>query len=332
VRDLALPRLWKVFVVLGLWIQGCGGTGSRSDGVFTLQSESAFAEFGYAPAPPQHVFDSARIEVRLKPRDLPGTDTLRFELLPAENGWSRAETATLVKDSQGWYRGALWMCPTVPGQFVTSWQTDPFTGFTYYLAARYDSLGQLLDWDDNPKMGYPNHPLLVRDTMEVVYRLWPQVWARRVHFEKRTDVPREFYLITESFYRSRGVSGRHFEYSANLVPSPDFPLRTRQWEEPGWVVDTLSVWVRDTLVAWVAWSYDEFVDNWEKNTTLFRDWQYKRQPELYFKTDFAAHLSQVWTVQPEGQYVAAKMYADTSQPAFDSLKRAFMYGPVPAAP
>ena len=98
------------------------------------------------------------------------------------------------------------------------------------------------------------------------------------------------------------------------------------------MVDTLSVWVRDTLVAWMAWTYDEFVDNWEKNATLFRDWQYKRQPELFFQVDANVHMSQVWTSEPQGVYIAARMYADTSLPAFDSLKRAFIYGPVPASP
>lgn len=327
-----VPSVWGAAGALALWVQGCGGLSSDADRTFHYGHETSEAEVRYSPAPPKRLFDSTLMEVRVKPRDYPGTDSLVFELLPAENGWNRALSSHLIKDSAGWYRGAWWMCPTIPGQFVTSWQTIPFTGFTFYLAARYDSVGRLLDWSEKPQIGYPVWPFLVRDTMEVVYRFWPQVWTRRVHFELRADAPREFYLITQSFQRSRGVSGRRLEYSANLTINPEFPLRTRQWEEPGWVVDTLSVWVRDTLVAWVAWTYDEFVDNWEKNATLFRDWQHKRQPELYFKTDLFAHLTHVWTVQPEGQYVAAKMYADTSQPAFDSLKRAFIYGPVPADP
>ena len=32
------------------------------------------------------------------------------------------------------------------------------------------------------------------------------------------------------------------------------------------------------------------------------------------------------------QYIAAKMYADTSKPAFDSLKKAFIYGSPPGTP
>jgi hypothetical protein len=317
-----------LFLASALW--GCGRSVPEGGRTFELESEAATAQLRYLTAPPALVFDSVRMELELLPGQGVPVDSLGFELLPAENGWCRAEGTQLKKNPDGWYRGAFWMRPTVPGQFVVSWQTSPFTGFTFYLAARYDSTGHLVDWSETPTLGYPSYPLVVRDTMEIVYRRWPQVWARRLHFVRRDDAPREFYLITQSWERSRGVSGRRFEYSANLVPNPQFPLRSRSWEAPGWVVDTLSVWVRDTLVAWVAWSYDEFVDNWERNTTLFRDWQHTRQPELFFKIDTLVHLAKVWTKEPANEYIAARMYADTSKPAFDSLKRAFMYGPTGA--
>jgi hypothetical protein len=310
---------------------GCRGADGPGR-TFEFKSESSEARVRYLPDPPARVFDSLLLTVQLEPDTSVRAESLVFELLPAENGWCRAVTSHLRKRADGWFEGSFWMRPTVPGQYVASWQTAPFTGFTFYLAVRYDSLGQLLDWDEKPQLGYPVWPFVVRDTMEIVYRHWPQVWSRRLHLVRRTDAPKEFFLITQSYQRSRGVSARRFEYSANLVPSPHYPLRSQAWDSAGWVVDTLSVWVRDTLVAWVAWSYDEIVDNWEHNTTLFRDWQHRRQPELYFKVDLLSHLTHVWSVQPADQYVAAKMYADTSRPAFDSLKRAFIYGPSPGAP
>lgn len=311
---------------------GCSSTPGGPGRTFEVKSGGSTARVRYLTDPPAQVYDSMVMSFQLSIDTSLEAESLGFELLPAENGWCRAETPYLSRTAEGAYEGSFWIRPTVPGQFVLSWQTIPFTGHQFYLAVRYDSLGQLVDWDDQPQIHHPTWNFLARDTMEIVYRAWPQVWSRRVHFVRRTDVPKEFFVITQTYQRSRGVSGRRFEYSANLVPNPQYPLESRRWEEPGWVVDTLSLWVRDTLVAWVAWSYDDFVDNWEKNTTLFRDWQHKRSPELYFKVDLLSHLTNVWATQPSGQYVAAKMYADTSKPSFDSLKREFIHSAPPASP
>lgn len=318
--------------LVSLTLFGCRTTPEEPGATFELESGGSKARVRYLDPPPSRVFDSALVRFALQPDSSVQAESLSFELLPAENGWCRTETPYLRKNPEGWFEGSFWMRPTIPGQFVLSWQTIPFTGYTFYLAARYDSLGQMIDWNDKPQVDYPAGPILVRDTMELVYRAWPQVWTRRLHLIRRMDASKEFYLITQTYQRSRGVSGRRFEYSANLVPKPEFPLLSRKWEQPGWVVDTLSVWVRDTLVAWVAWSYDEFVDNWERNTSLFREWQHKRSPELYFKVDALSHLTNVWSVQPQGEYIAAKMYADTSLPAFDLLRREFIRAPSPASP
>ena len=91
-------------------------------------------------------------------------------------------------------------------------------------------------------------------------------------------------------------------------------------------MDTLSVWVRDTLVAAIEWSYDEWVNNWEKNYTLFRDWKHEHHPDIYFKVDTLGHLSRVWLGRPAGEYICAKMTVIESQPDFDSLKQAFIRG------
>ena len=328
-----LPHIAGLAVLCFLALLACGPSTEPETGrTFELTKGNSVVRVRYLNAPPAQVFDSIIMSLQLLPDSSVREESLSFELLPAENGWCRAETSHLYRNPEGWYEGSFWVRPTVPGQFVLSWQTVPFTGHTFYLAARYDSLGHLEEWSDRPMVKHPVWPLIVRDTMEVVYRVWPQVWTRRVHFVRRTDAPKEFYVITESYQRSRGVSGRRLEYSANLIPRPEFPLRSRTWEEPGWVVDTLSLWVRDTLVAWVAWSYDEMVDNWEKNTTLFRDWHHKRWPELYFKVDLLSHLTNVWIEEPADQYIAAKMYADTSKPAIDALKKAFITGAPPGAP
>jgi hypothetical protein len=135
-------------------------------------------------------------------------------------------------------------------------------------------------------------------------------------------------LITQSLQRGAGVSGRTLRATANLRFDPEYPLRTRRWDEPGWVIDTLSVWVRDTLVAWVAWSYDEFVEDWEPRASLFRSWQHPQTPEIYFQVDSDGHLTGVWEESPAGKYIAAKMLYDTSRPAFSVVKREFVAAPV----
>jgi hypothetical protein len=329
-----IRRARFVAVAIFLLSQLSCGSGDGVGGGKTVryEGETGWAEVSYSTSPPEHAFDSVKVNVGIRvSRDLE-TDSLAFEMLPAQSGWARAVDTMLVRDAEGWYRSAIWICPTEAGQFVLSWQTLPFTGFTYYLAARYDSLGQLVEWDEVPDPRYPPYPALVRDTMEVVYRFWPHVWYRRVHLVKRTDAPREWYVITQSYQRGPGVSGRILGYSANLKTSPDFPLRTRQWDEAGWVVDTASIWVRDTLVSWLAWTYDEFLDNWESNYSLFREWKHDRQPELYFQLDANGHMKDLWTFKPEGKYIAAKMYADTSRPSFDSLKKAFIRAPLDTAP
>lgn len=322
--------LTSLFISISLL--ACNKSSNEQGVAVQLESGGPKARVRYLDAAPEHVYDSALVRFEIQPDSTVRAESLSFELLPAENGWCRAQTPFLHKNAEGWFEGAFWMRPTIPGQFVLSWQTIPFTGYTFYFAARYDSLGNRIDWNDIPIVDYPAGPVLVRDTMEVAYRSWPQVWTRRVHFVRRTDAPKEFYVITETYQRTRGVSGRRLEYSANLIVQPEYPLITQRWEEPGWVVDTLSIWVRDTLVSWMAWNYEEFVDNWERNTTLFRSWQFKRSPELYFKVDVLSHLTHVWFTQPAGEYIAAKMYADTSKPSFDSLKKEFMYAPSPTVP
>jgi hypothetical protein len=234
----------------------------------------------------------------------------------------------LVRDSSGWYRALTWVRPTEPGQFVLRWQTDPFTGFTYYLSAWYDSSGALFHWDHQPDHVSLNAPLWVQDTMELTYQFWPNVWYRRVHFVKRAEAPREFWVITQSLQRGAGVSGRILRATANLTFDPQYPLRTQRWDRPGWVIDTLCIQVRDTLVAWLAWSYEEFVEDWEPRESLFRTWDHPGRPEVYFQVDADGHLMGVWKRSPQDKYIAAKMLFDTSKPAFTVVKREFVAGPV----
>jgi hypothetical protein len=142
-------------------------------------------------------------------------------------------------------------------------------------------------------------------------------------------MPRTYYIITQSLMRSAGVSGRELHPTANLVLDPGWPITTRRWDGPGWLVDTLSVWVRDTLVASIDWSYTEWVDNWEKNYTLFRNWEHTRHPDIYFQVDPAGHLRHVWTRRPLGMYIAAKLSSIVSEPVFEAQKQAFIKGDRP---
>jgi hypothetical protein len=315
----------SILSVAWLLVAGCG-TGSEGPGrVFDYRNEVDSVRVAYSPGPPAQVFDSSLVGVAVLPGGELGTDSLFFDLLPAEGGWSLAVDPYLVRDSTGWYRGAVWMRPTERGQYVLRWQTVPFTGFTFYLSAWYDMAGRLARWDQEPKRIPGTVPLLVRDTMEIVFQRWPHVWYRRVHLVHRGDMT--YWVITQSLQRSAGVSGRRLRYTANLTFDPQYPLRTRVWDEAGWVTDTVLVRLRDTLVAWLVWDYEEFVENWEKGYSLFRDWQHVKTPEFYFQADPQGHLVGVWRNKPEGKYIAAKMYADTSRPDFDSLKRDFIRNP-----
>lgn len=293
---------------------------------FQLTRGSDTVTLAYDPGPPSHVFDSTIVSVAIRPARDPGQDSLIFELLPAQGGWARALDSFLVRDTAGWYRARVWLRPTQPGQFVLRWQTVPFTGFTYYLSAWYDSLGEITAWDEVPDHLSSADPLLVSDTMELVFGYWPHVWYRRVHFVAHPEIARTFWVITESLQRGAGVSSRICRSTANLTLSKQFPLRTRIWDKAGWVTDTLQIRIRDTLVAWLSWHYEEFVENWEKSNLLFRSWEHE-SPEVYFQTDRDGHLLHVWKSEPQGKYIAAKMVSDTSRPDFDSLKKYFISHP-----
>jgi hypothetical protein len=323
-----LPALPVALVALVL----CGCGGGESGDYFTYGSATDTVLVAYQPGPPARVFDSSLVVLALKPRGELTTDSLALELMPARGGWCVPVDSFLVRDSAGWYRARVWMRPTAPGNFVLRWQTNPFSGFTFYLVARYDSLGQLATFGDQLDSTLVDPPLLLRDTMELVFTYWPHVWYRRVHFIRRADTPRTYYVITQSLQREAGVSGRALRPTANLRLDPRFPLRTRRWDQAGWVVDTLSVWVRDTLVASIDWSYNEWVNNWEKNYTLFRDWTHEHHPDLYFQIDTAGHLAAMWTHRPAGRYIAAKLNTLTSEPDFESVKKDFIRGdPPPSA-
>lgn len=320
-------------VSIGLLILACasGCSIDEPSGTFTYRSTTDSVKVAYLPGPPAAVFDSELVVLALKPLQVMQTDSLALEVMPARGGWCLPADSFLVRDSSGWYRAQVWMRPTQPGTFVVRWQTYPFTGFTYYLVARYDSAGQLAEVGNVLDSLIVDPPPLVRDTMELVFTYWPHVWYRRVHLIRRADTPRTFYVITQTLMRSAGVSGREMHPTANLVLSPAYPLTTKVWDKPGWVVDTLSVWVRDTLVASIDWSYTEWVDNWEKNYTLFRDWEHKRHPDIYFEVDPSGHLNSVWTRRPLGKYIAAKLSTVVSEPDFEALKKAFIRGDRPAA-
>jgi hypothetical protein len=310
---------------------GCSGDGSSNS--FTYGSGSESVHVAYDPGAPGHVFDSAVVTLALRPAEPLPHDSLALELMPARGGWCMPVDSFLVLDASGWYRARVRMRPTAPGNYVVRWQSHPFTGFTFYFVARYDSAGQLTMAGDAIDTTLADPPLLLRDTMELVFTYWPHVWYRRVQIIRRADTPRTFYVITQSLQRAPGVSGRTLRPTANLRLDAGFPLRTRTWDRPGWVVDTLSVWVRDTLVAALEWSYDEWVENWEKNYTLFRDWKHDRHPDIYFQVDREGHLAALWTERPPGPYIAAKMTTVLSEPDFETEKKAFIRGgPPPGSP
>jgi len=309
-----------------------GGCSLRDPQVtFEYRSTTDHVKVAYLPGPPDRVFDSALVTLALKPVANLETDSLAVELMPARGGWCLPADSLLVRDADGWYKGDVWMRPTRPGPFVLRWQTVPFTGFTYYLVAQYDSAGQLTGVSNEIDSAGASLPFLVRDTMEFDFTYWPHVWYRRVHFIKRADTPRTFYVITQTLMRSAGVSGREMHPTANLVLDPAYPLSTRRWDKPGWVVDTLSVWVRDTLVASIDWRYTEGVDSWERNYALFRKWEHDRHPDIYFEVDPAGHLKSVWIHRPLGKYIAAKLNTIVSKPDYETEKSAFIKGSPPGS-
>jgi len=314
-------------------LAACGTTTQEErPGRFTLGRGEDSVVVSYAPGPPENVYDSLLVEIELSSNKDPGTDRLFLELLPAQGGWSRVVDSFLVRDTDATYRARVWLGPTFPGQYVLCWQTDPFTGHTYYLSAWYDSTGRLTQWDHEPDEVASGRLPLVRDTMELTYQFWPEVLYRRVHLQRRTDTQRVFWVITESLYRSAGLSSRVVGGTYNLRFDPAYPNRTRRWSGPGWVVDTLSVWVRDTLVAQLMWTYEEFAENWQQGELLFREWQHDLRPRFYFQVDGNGHLMGVWPAKPQGKYIAARAPTDTSKPAWETLKRAFVKGdtsPVP---
>jgi hypothetical protein len=319
-----------LMTLLSVWaLAGCSE--DHDPGTFEYRSATDDVEIRYAPGPPQHVYDSALIEVALKPKQAPATDSLALELLPARGGWTMPSDSFFVRDAEGWYRAHVWIRPTETGEFVLRWQTAPFTGFTFHMVAHYDITGQLTDWGNLPGEAPVLSTLVLRDTMEVVYSYWPHVWYRRIHLVRRPDSARTYYIITQSLHRRAGVSGREIWPTANLSFDSAYALRTRRWDSVGWVVDTLCVTVRDTLVASIDWSYKEFVDNWEKNYSLFRNWEHERSPDLYFQLDTGGHIRNVWKQKPADRYIAAKLHKIVSLPDYDSLHSAFISEPVAAA-
>lgn len=305
------------------------GDGSAKE--FRVESKLESARIRYAPSPPTHVYDSVQVEIALSHDPSLPEDSLALELLPARGGWSMPVDSFLVRDTEGWYRGRIWVCPTESGEFLVRWQTYPFTGFTFHLAARYDSSGTLRNWDNEPVAEGPNEYLVPRDTMEFVYTYWPHVWYRRVHLIRRPDMQNTYWIITQSLERSAGVSAREIWPSANLTLDSAYPLRPGRWSHPGWVVDTLLVTVRrDTMVASIDWTYQEFVDNWEKNYSLFRDWEHKRSPNIHFQLNTDGHVIWASKHMVGTRRNAAKLAKVAASPPFDSLRDAFIKSP-PAA-
>lgn len=323
-------RLAAFSAVLAVSLAACSDT--RDPSTFEYRSATDDVEIRYHPGPPERVYDSTLLELALRPRQAPDTDSLALELLPARGGWTMPSDSFLIRDAEGWYRAHIWVRPTETGEFVLRWQTAPFTGFTFHMVARYDITGQLSDWGNLPAEAPVPATLVLRDTMEVVYSYWPHVWYRRIHLIRRPDSARSYYIITQSLQRRAGVSGRVIWPTANLKFDSLYALRTRRWDSAGWVVDTLGVTVRDTLIASIDWSYKEFVDNWEKNYSLFRNWEHERTPDLYFQLDTAGHIKNVWKQKPPERYIAAKLNKIVSTPDYDSLHSAFVSDPVAAAP
>jgi len=286
----------------------------------------------YTPGPPQQLYDSTVIEIGIKPKTEPEDSTLLLELLPSRAGWSIALDTVMKRGEDGWYRASAWVCPTEPGEYTVRWQTSPFTGFTFYLAARYDSAGQLIDWDNAPVATAPELELYPRDTMEFAFYYWPHVLYRRVHLIRASEQANVYWIVTQSLYRSAGAETRSMWPSANLTFDERYPLRTRQWSHAGWVADTLLATVRaDTMVATIDWSYQGIGDNWERNTTLFREWQYDRTPKIYFQLNSEGHIVWASKEKPAKRRVAAQLHTVESDVDYETAKNRFRSTPPASA-
>lgn len=313
------------FVPALMALSCASGSSDKAGKEFEYSTHLDSVKLRYSPGLPKHLFDSSIIEISLRHDPTPETDSLMLEWLPSRSGWSLPTDSFMVRDSTGWYHASVWVCPTEPGELLLRWQTSPFTGFTYHLAARYDSTGTLVDWDDRPVATAPEPNLVVRDTMEFVfYRYWPHVFYRRIHLIRNPDQANTYWIITQSLYRTAGASARSIWPSANLTFDERFPLRTRLWVQGGWVSDTLLATVRnDTMVATIDWTYQTIGDNWEKNTTLFREWDYRRKPRIFFQLDADGHIKWASLQRPTDRRMAAQLKPVDSAPGYDEIARTF---------
>ena len=146
-------RLSRAAAAMLVSLLGAACTGGDIPDAFSYVSSTDDVRVAYLPGPPSAVFDSALVVLALRPEKELQVDSLALEIMPARGGWCLPVDSVLVRDSEGWFRGQVWMRPTQPGAYVVRWQTHPFTGFTYYLVADLydgDALGGRHGLDREP--------------------------------------------------------------------------------------------------------------------------------------------------------------------------------------